>query len=85
MNHEDHMPMNHHRMFLRVSHCKCSVDINGGEFINPNIEKNVYHKAFITINSNYTRPSEQDLIFKTNSTESPPISIDLVRTTVLLI
>lgn len=85
MIHKDHMSMNHSGIFLGVSHCKCSVDINGGEYIVPNIEKYTYHKVLI---NGYLKSNEhlkQEIIFPTLTTESPPISIDLVSTIVLLI
>ena len=77
--------MNHNGIFLDVSRCKCSVDINGGEYVIPNMEKCIANKVLAANNSDFGEFQIKETVFSTNTSESPPITIDLVRTTVLLI
>lgn len=85
MAQKNKMSMEHTGVFFGMNHCKCSVEISGGEYIIPNIDKSISYKVLITDNSDSNEHTKQEKFIPTYTTESPPISINLVRTSVLLI
>ena len=85
MPHMNNMASSKKSLSINQSHCLCSVNITGGEYILPNHDKYIPDLSF-----NLNEVIKEEIIsenedFPVYNSESPPISINLVRTTVILI
>lgn len=80
-----HHPINDKETTVSKSHCKCSVNFSSEEYITPHSDKFSTNKDLHTYNSVFNGKIIQERNFLSYKSESPPLSLDLVISTVLLI
>lgn len=85
MNGMNHHPINNKETAVSKSHCKCSVNFSSEEYIIPHSDKFSINKGFHTYNSVFNDKIISEKKFLSYKSESPPLSLDLVISTVLLI
>jgi hypothetical protein len=68
-----------------VRHCQCSVNISSGEYLIPHTDKILTGQDIMTYTAEMQGEIKIERSFSGYKSESPPLSINLVRSAVLLI
>ena len=81
----NHQPASNKEAALSNSHCKCSVNLSSEEYLPPHSEKILVNQEVMTYSTEIqSKPGVEKNLLSYKS-ESPPLSLDLVISTVLLI